>query len=269
MCGIAGFCLARNEHVNENRLAAALLRACEVRGTHASGAAWIDSAGGYSLVKEPVRASVLVKRAGKTLAKDARTCVLHTRYATQGSPANRVNNHPIHRGTIVGVHNGHIYNDDMIFDTLDVVRKGEVDSEAAIAMLAYGGDPAPLMLPHLRGGAALAWMDTREKGHVLHLARVKSSPLTIGQTKAGSLVFCSTTPLLHQACKDAGVKLDYVWEVPEGTYMRIDRGRLVEMEEMPLDVYTGKGKTATLWDMADDFDAIDENLLRLALEGSD
>lgn len=43
-------------------------------------------------------------------------CILgNTRDMTKGDPSNNYNSHPIVAGRIIGVHNGHIYNDDNLF----------------------------------------------------------------------------------------------------------------------------------------------------------
>ena len=67
----------------------------------------------------------------------------HTRAQTQGCHTDPNNNHPIRTGTIVGVHNGQITNDDSIFSFLKTVsdgkvkRIGMVDSEAIFSLVDY------------------------------------------------------------------------------------------------------------------------------------
>ena len=60
----------------------------------------------------------------------------HTRQPTKGSPLNAGNNHPIETGPVVGVHNGHITNDDELFARWSLPRTAQVDSEIIFQRLA-------------------------------------------------------------------------------------------------------------------------------------
>lgn len=78
----------------------------------------------------------------------------HTRYPTKGEPTLEMNNHPIQAGPVLGVHNGHIKNDDDLFEQLGYPRRAEVDSEIIFQMLAASSPENPLQYlseikPHL------------------------------------------------------------------------------------------------------------------------
>jgi len=229
MCGIAGFSFTTTERVSPRVLSTTLLNAIEERGRDATGAAWVQHAGGVPVVrvsKRAVRARRYIE-AGHLAAMPATTitAILHTRYATQGSPENPLNNHPISHGPIVGVHNGHLDNDDALFAALGVERRGEVDSEAAFALLGTTRFRPEQVLDRLDGRAALAWVDRRRgRSSDLNLARVSGSPLAIGQTVDGSFVFASTIDLLDDATLAAGVEMDWLDVVPEWSYLRVRRG---------------------------------------------
>lgn len=241
MCGIAGYCLNMKDHAipDQARLTAALLSAIEERGHHATGMSWWDTAntdGRIRVRKQAIPATRYIRsgRVAEEITPTVRTALLHTRFATQGSPKVNANNHPIMAPPVVGIHNGHITNDDALFKRLGVQRTAEVDSEAAFALLAK--DPAPVheVLPRIQGRAAIAWMDKREikdntGGPTLHVARLEGSPLAVGQTKAGSFLFASTMRLLHKACADAGID-SLIWEqeLDEYEYMRVRRGKVLE-----------------------------------------
>ncbi len=45
-----------------------------------------------------------------------RVLLAHTRFATQGHEGFMENNHPIRRGPFYLVHNGHVWNDDKLFE---------------------------------------------------------------------------------------------------------------------------------------------------------
>ena len=233
MCGIGGFCLNPKDHgqIDPDLLAGYLLIECEARGKHASGAAWLSN-GKVRSKKAAVPASTWVKHGHHK--SEATSRILHTRYATKGSPANPLNNHPIKQGTIIGTHNGTLDygHDDDLFAMLgdDVDRHGEVDSEAIFALLAHGDLPVTDALEMLHGRIALAWYDTRDSVETLHLARGHGSPLAVGQTKNGSFVYGSTMHILKEAVDAAGVKLEWTQDLPEGTYLQIQQGVIVSSE---------------------------------------
>jgi len=235
MCGIAGFCIHKDEKVNAKKLSLALLAEIEARGEDATGAAWVQTN------KETKKASIVVSKA-PVAARDfdqyladmptgVKRAVLHTRWATQGSPGNNLNNHPIVSGRVVGVHNGHLSNDRQVFDYFRADRRGEVDSEAAFALLDRTVYRPTEVLQSLKGRAALAWLDARDKRD-LHLARVDGSPLAVGATHAGSLVFASTMPLLVSAMERVNISLSWVEDIEPMTYMRVRNGEIVELENI-------------------------------------
>ena len=230
MCGIGGFCLSPSEHgkIDSDHLAAMLLLNLEVRGRHATGQAWRDGKGQIRTRKAPVAANAWVKRGEHK--SGAGTRILHTRYATQGSPENPVNNHPIVTGRITGTHNGTLSNDDALFDLLGSQRIGEVDSEAIFAVLEHGKLPTTDALELPEGRAAVAWLDQSDRDNTLHLARLSGSPLAVGQTKRGSFIYASTMDILTESCEQAQVDLDWVQHVTEGNYFRVTDGRLVSCE---------------------------------------
>lgn len=230
MCGIAGFCLDPKEHkgADINALAGQMLLDIEHRGQHATGCAWINSRGKRTIKKAPIAASRLVNHA-TNLCDNAPAAILHTRWATQGSPKNNSNNHPIPRGRIVLTHNGHISNDKELFKQLRVNRHAMVDSEAVAALLAFSNDAPWQALTQVKGTAALAWLE-QDAHNTLHLARVNSSPLHIGQTKRGSLVYGSTYLTIENAAVMLDTELDWVYEAKEGEYFKVRNGQVVEYQ---------------------------------------
>lgn len=231
MCGIAGFCLNPKEHqrASINDLAGQMLLDIEHRGQHATGCAWIDSRTGTRTIrKAPLPATSFVQRA-KNLCNNAQTAILHTRWATQGSPKDNNNNHPIPRGKIVLTHNGHIANDDALFKQLNVKRHALVDSEAVTALLAFSNSHPSQALTEVRGTAALAWIE-QDAADILHLARVNSSPLWIGMTPLGSLVYGSTEETIENAAIILGTDLNWKYRASEGEYFKVRNGNIVEYE---------------------------------------
>lgn len=236
MCGIAGFSLAPDEKCAPTRLAAALLKSIEPRGRDATGAAWVaPKTLEVFYRKDAVPASRFIP--GLDLA-GARTAILHTRFATQGSKANNDNNHPIVLPGMVGIHNGVLHNDDELFKMLGTERIAQVDSEAAFALLNHDDKtPTTERLALLEGSAALAWLTVDDEGlsdRVLHLARVHGSPLWIGQTKAGSTIFGSTRSVLEAAEKELNLRMEFMHQVAEGVYVTVRRGTITMWDEVPV-----------------------------------
>jgi glucosamine 6-phosphate synthetase-like amidotransferase/phosphosugar isomerase protein len=195
--------------------------------------AWTDRDGQVWYSKIDVPAYEFIDTVLDQLDADAKTVILHTRYATKGDPAIEGNNHPIVRPGIVGVHNGVITNDDEVFDLLNVERYAQVDSEAAFALLQDSGMHPTEALTLLDGRVALSWLNT-DDGHTLHVARVSGSPLAIGQSRMGTFVFASTLPMLTKAGAKAGLKFTLAQDVPEGYYCRVRNG--IIHDTMPIGV---------------------------------
>lgn len=219
MCGIAGFTLAPRDRVDASRLASRLLLGIENRGRHATGAGWYDPDTGKAYVdKAAIPASQYVKF--MALPDTTRTAVLHTRWASQGSPSNNGNNHPVDVAGAIGVHNGVIHNDRDVFGLLRgyYERRHQVDSEAIFALIRHSGLDVTEALPLLTGSAAIAWLDTDDPTRTLHLARISSSPLVVGRTAAGSVVFASTIGTVTAAAADTGLTLTDVTTLDEGVY---------------------------------------------------
>jgi asparagine synthetase B (glutamine-hydrolysing) len=121
-----------------------------------------------------------------------------------------------------------VFNDKELFKRLNVRRRGQVDSEAIVALLAYGKGSIADLLPQVQGGASVAWLDATDKANVLHVARVRTSPLHVAQTERGSFLFASTRHAVEASARKCGLRLSFNWDVPEGTYLKIRDGRIIE-----------------------------------------
>ncbi len=239
MCGIAGFSLSpwAQANANANALARNLLLGIEHRGKDATGAAWRTPVS-TSIRSKDVEAKLFVL--GLEIPRHGvNAAVLHTRFATQGSPKVPLNNHPINYQNVVGVHNGQVWNDDDIFRFLDAPRYGEVDSEAIFALLnqADVGDVKAYekLLDEVWGTFAIGWLDHRSsKPGELFLARGNSSPLCLIKTKDGSTVFASTHWAARNACDVAGLTPSDAMEMEEGEGRVIVDGQVAGEFEFPV-----------------------------------
>lgn len=145
MCGIAAIFL---EPGARSVAQWAEIKACftqnlifnQVRGASASGIAVVRAGGQVEIAKQPLPASEFVETGVYKSLLDAAgpdTVLLlgHARDPTKGPPENPHNNHPIRTVHTVGVHNGHIDNDDVLFAEGGWERGGEVDSEVIFRLL--------------------------------------------------------------------------------------------------------------------------------------
>jgi len=234
MCGIGAFQIVNNE-VSAAKVARVLARLLQVRGTDASGVAWHDN-GNTWVNKSNIAGAELARQLKDEIGT---TGIVHTRWATQGSPINNDNNHPIDVNGIVGVHNGHVSNDVELFKRcIDYKRCAQVDSEAAFAFIAHAPKEMTLVerMKQIRGNAALLWLDAYDTTETLHAARLTSSPLVMGQTAMGSIVFASTRAILLETAKRCDMDFEYLHEFAEGTYMKIQHGIVTDMQtfDMPI-----------------------------------
>src|SRR6266540_123973 len=180
MCGIAGYSLAASSGVDRTLAAQALLAGIAERGADAVGYAYRNG-GPIEIHKQRSGASALLDRI--EIPQSATEVFLHVRDYTKGHPRVEANNHPIRHGTVVGIHNGIIKNDEELFAEHGFERATRgmtVDSEAifALAELAHSDGRA---LEKLRGSMASAWIDERDR---------KSTRLNSSHITNSYAVFC-------------------------------------------------------------------------------
>lgn len=168
MCGLAGILLYPMERPEAEWEAirdcfTQMLLANEERGREASGVAVIQGDGTFQMYKGPLPASRLSEteayRQVLAIVGPETTCLLgHTRAPTKGSCWNNANNHPLVAGRVIGIHNGHIHNDDELFADIGLPREGQVDSEIIFRLL----DTIPL---HSQNGTYL--QEVRRRANML------------------------------------------------------------------------------------------------------
>ena len=234
MCGITGVILGNKvrsageyERIRDDFCT--MLVAAQVRGTDAAGLYvlnengehYVHSAAGPAakLVKSTKFWSVLDKVGPTTVA-----IVGHTRAATTGSPKVNDNNHPIVDGSLVGVHNGVIYNHQALRRQYGAVA--EVDSATILSTLnAKLTEDAVLTtgmiergMPQVEGSWAIALADTRRT--CLFLARNAGSPMQLShERKRQAFWFASTVDILS---KGLGHKVKAM-ALPQWTVTKLTR----------------------------------------------
>jgi glucosamine 6-phosphate synthetase-like amidotransferase/phosphosugar isomerase protein len=227
VCGIAGYSLSVDCRVDRTLAAQALLAGIAERGADAAGYAWADGSPPIGVHKQRSGASELLDQV--RIPDDAGSALLHVRDYTKGHPTIEANNHPIRHGSVVGVHNGVIANDEQIFDEHGLARAAPemtVDSEAIFALMEASGGHAQV-LERLHGSMAAAWLDERYPG-MLFVARGIGRPLWLGEGRRETF-FASTRDAL-ELLEDTVRMTLRKREFAEGGFVALLNGRVVARE---------------------------------------
>jgi glucosamine 6-phosphate synthetase-like amidotransferase/phosphosugar isomerase protein len=226
LCGIAGYSLSAGSRVDRTLAAQALLAAISDRGAHAVGYAYRGPGVPLAVHKQRTGASELLETLSVPAA--ANQVLVHVRDYTKGHPSLAANNHPVRHGSVVGIHNGIIRNDEEIFARHRFERHEEdmsVDSEAIFALAEL--DRGASALSELHGSMAAAWLDER-RPQPLFLARGIGRTLWLGEAEHERF-FASTEEALELTERYTDVTLRKK-EVPEGTLLTLADGRVAERE---------------------------------------
>jgi glucosamine 6-phosphate synthetase-like amidotransferase/phosphosugar isomerase protein len=223
MCGIAGYSLDRSSRISRTLAAQALLAAIAERGADAVGYAHRGADGAVSVHKQRTGASALIDQI--SLPTRTTQALIHVRDYTKGHPTIEANNHPVRHGSVVGVHNGVILNDEEIFVGHGFERASPrmtVDTEVILA-LAEESDSSAEALEELCGSMASAWLDER-RPDTLFAARGVGRPLWLG-IGSREAFFASTEPALEVVEQYLGIGLRKR-EVEEGTVLALENGNV-------------------------------------------
>jgi glucosamine 6-phosphate synthetase-like amidotransferase/phosphosugar isomerase protein len=232
LCGIAGYSLALDSTVERTVAARALLTGIAERGADAVGYAYRSPGASIAVHKQRSGATALLERI--SVPEEATKLLVHVRDYTKGHPSLTANNHPVRHGSIVGIHNGIIKNDDELFEQYGIARAEPgmtVDSEIIFALAERSRGRTADALQELYGSMATAWLD--EGRPELLLARGLGRPLWLGNTKK-ELFFASTRVALELVESYVGIKLRKS-ELPEGTIVAVESGKIVARESFEPD----------------------------------
>lgn len=232
MCGIAGMSVAPGVEIDSTATARLLLAGLAERGQDATGYAFHDANGCVSVHKDSIRLASFMEQ--MSLPERVRTAVMHVRDFTKGRPGLNDNNHPIRYGHVVGVHNGHLINDDELFEAYGMPRSTPditVDSEAIMMLADHLGD-LPRALELVQGSAAVALLHDDDPGR-LTLAKRASRTLHIAHGD-GLALFASTREPLELARKALGRRLRFD-ELRDGTAVELRDGKIVDRRSFHVD----------------------------------
>ncbi len=245
MCGqvgvIYGIAERREEEIDYLKwLFTYLLLLSEERGPYATGIGWLDSSGGYDVLKQPVRATESVKDKAYSrfltgVSCDVTWLIGHTRWPTRGSVHDPANNHPL-VGSLLLTHNGHVSNASELFYRLKLPREAEVDSEIILRMaedsLVNGRIDLDMLAAHLslcRGQISAAMASTLDPQSVIFVKGNKPLELRY-HPKHNAIIYASDLIYLNTALPP-----ETEWrciQIPPMSLVRFDCGSLPKHDLM-------------------------------------
>ena len=208
------------------RIVKALGKAAEVRGTDATGIAYVQN-GSIQIQKAPRPAHKMRWR----VAPNARYIMGHTRMATQGSERFNFNNHPFagksgHLSFALA-HNGVLYNDGTLRWTHKLPHtKIETDSYVAVQLLEREGNLSAhsfqRMAEALLGTFTITVLDARES---LYFVKGNNPLEILLLPELGCYLYASTAEILNHALRELGMTDTTAVSVKiiPGDIMQIDR----------------------------------------------
>lgn len=159
MCAIFGLIRLKGSTITDKMMIDItddLFTQSEQRGRTAAGIAVVSNKEIRVLKKDIPASTFITKKEYKSFmtetvnhsdSDDGTLSIIgHCRLRTKGSEKNNDNNHPIITDSMVGVHNGNISNDDLLFDVFSsgeinenniIKRKAQVDSEIIFRLFEY------------------------------------------------------------------------------------------------------------------------------------
>jgi len=214
MCGIAGYFITDPTLVSAQglwSLSRCLLVGIQSRGRDAAGYAYITPEGRTNFAKSPIDAKNFIKVPGHLLYEPPKemptNLLLHARYATQGSPTNNQNNHPLYSkiSGLCMIHNGWLVNDSEVKEQFSLKPDAEVDTEIYLRLIEkfyFEGDIKTIETAIKEAtkcifGAVACAMIQGGKPNIMWLWR-DSGDLYVVHTEWG-YVFASTSSILFNA----------------------------------------------------------------------
>lgn len=227
MCRVGGIVYGQErEEITTPEIAAVLYKELVFGGPHAWGWASFNEADSeITWAKQPGRCDSknARRRQLRQIDKDAKWFILHTRFATHGSPQDNLNNHPILHDNIVGIHNGILRNHEEILKETGRHDDGsEVDSEAIFAAVNKWG--LQNGLKRVKGDMVAVFADAR-RPEFLYIARSHGRQVTLGWTDKGNIIFASEIQALKRLERH-GIKFTKFSTVSENRLLTLKDGKI-------------------------------------------
>lgn len=256
MCGILGLVnygkMSYPKARAFRKAARGLLRESQRRGSSASGICVLTNEEA-AIYKSNLPASRLVgesefSNVAKKIShtREFKSFIGHTRAPTQGSPLFNVNNHPIVVNRIIGVHNGQISNDFVLFGQYkeSLKRKGEVDSEIIFSLIDHYRSKGETLIDSVKkvnkqllGSYTCAFIDVKNPRYLcLFNSKAHGDLSLLVFSNISTIVFASEYRILKAALEDNG-GLDVRFATREIT---------IKSSGMRIDVETGEMVTFDL-----------------------
>ena len=169
----------------------------------------------------------------------------HCRAPTKGSATIRHNNHPIITDHVIGVHNGHINNDEELFAEFSHFaenwkRSGQVDSEIIFRLLDYymyekaeeTKAAIKKVCQNIRGGYACAFMSSRYK-YAIWLFRNHNPIDMVIFPEIGLVIFASSIQYIQDATKNLVLGRQKRIVVPQNSGIGLD---LYNNKKIPFEI---------------------------------
>lgn len=268
MCSIFGMAFIKNDVLKPiviQEILKEMTIASKCRGTDATGIVFVSEKEA-SIIKHNIDANKFTeteeykfevnKFVNEIEMKSLYSIIGHCRAQTKGTHKNNNNNHPIEVNSIIGVHNGHITNDDALFkEHKELKRIGEVDSEVVFSLIDHYStmykqtvtedNPTTEAIKTttglISGGYACSLVDITNP-QVLWLFK-NYNPIVIMHFKnEGLILFASTLTILQKATEKTNLS------DPEMLLLESDEGMCINIKELAYNTFKLQKQTETsMW----------------------
>jgi len=202
----------------------------EERGEDATGISYINNNEMY-ISKMNIKASIFFKQTINNIDK-IKIITGHTRFATQGDPAQNYNNHPFFGKTKNGnmfslCHNGHIYNNSKLTFKRNKIK---TDSYVAVQLLEtqkkIDFESIRFLSENIEGRFVFTILDDKNN---LYIAKGNNPFFGIDFTELGIFVYASTKDIFYTAVSKTFLKghlkdkKNIEIELIEGDILKIDK----------------------------------------------
>jgi len=256
MCAIFGIGFMHNHRIKNSKAMKLIVKnmfaLSQDRGRRATGIA-VTNEKDVIVLKKDLPASTFVNEQGYVDFVDRNidfenparfkrpiSIIGHCRLNTKGSPTNNNNNHPIVAENIIGVHNGHINNDDYLFKIFpEMHRRAEVDSEVIFRLINFFAykkakkgvvevvDAIKQTAVLLQGGFACGFV-TAKNPHMLYIFRDSAPIDVIYYPKVGVVMFSTSNRFIKKAVEvgDFGEKKEIPCPMNSGIVFNLHMNRM-------------------------------------------